>query len=124
MKIIHVPIVPFQFSHCTPSALSEFEIESLKPYGFDLFAYWYVEGDYDGSGNAIIRQGDQWFTYDLGHCSCYGPLEHLSNSLGSPRSSLEELFDSCTPDLRRYIRPLMFRCRAGEGQVVDEGEET
>lgn len=39
-------------------------------------AYFYEAGDYDGSGFiAGIRNDGEILGFNMGHCSCYGPLD-------------------------------------------------
>lgn len=41
-----------------------------------VFASWYGDGGYEGTGHAIYQCADgKWDHTPLGHCSCYGPLE-------------------------------------------------
>ena len=38
--------------------------------------YNYESGSYEGSGELVVKTIDNKFwTQDLGHCSCYGPLD-------------------------------------------------
>jgi hypothetical protein len=43
----------------------------------DWVVYWYQDGGYDGRGTLVWKQGDKYETTNLGHCSCYGPLDSL-----------------------------------------------
>ena len=42
----------------------------------DWFVYWYENGYYEGNGFAVAKRGNELELYNLGHCSCYGPLEN------------------------------------------------
>lgn len=57
---------------------------------YDVFFTYYMDGYYDGSGQAIgINNDGTCHVYNLGHCSCYGPLE------GTPDvTTLDELLNS------------------------------
>ncbi len=47
----------------------------------DVFIYWYEIGSYEGSGFAVWRnKKGEWSYGQLGHCSCYGPGEHLADN--------------------------------------------
>lgn len=43
--------------------------------GAEVVIYHYTQGDWDGEGDAWGRWPDGWRSKDLGHCSCYGPLD-------------------------------------------------
>lgn len=57
--------------------LSPFDLENLAGRGIDEMWYWYGVGSYEGCGWALMRQGDTYDLHDMGHCSCYGALDHL-----------------------------------------------
>lgn len=80
--------------------LSAYDAESLAERGIVEAWYWYQAGGYEGSGELIGRSkgGEQWFLFDLGHCSCYGPCE----SAPSQFSTLSEL--EAFPYAERYKR--------------------
>jgi hypothetical protein len=44
---------------------------------FEWVVFWYEDGGYDGSGEAVGLCKDDGLLYikDLGHCSCYGPMD-------------------------------------------------
>jgi hypothetical protein len=45
----------------------------------DVFVYYYETAPYEGSGFAAWKNGDKFGYHDLGHCSCYGPLDHIDS---------------------------------------------
>jgi len=51
-----------------------------KLEGYDVW-YWYQTGSYDGQGGMVLRKDGKWYFHDLGHCSCYGPMEELEGAL-------------------------------------------
>jgi hypothetical protein len=54
--------------------------DTLKLIRAKKVVYWYQSGSYDGSGTAVIVDEDNnYHEIDLGHCSCYGPLDDLAN---------------------------------------------
>jgi hypothetical protein len=59
----------------------EFDSWDLEQIGKDLDAdivvYYYVYGSYEGSGFAAFVYKDKYGYTDLGHCSCYGPVDDL-----------------------------------------------
>lgn len=67
---------------------SDYELKDVKKLNADWFVYYYETGCYDGSGFAIWKKDGKYLYADLGHCSCYGPVEDL-NSI--PYDSLEDI---------------------------------
>jgi hypothetical protein len=58
-------------------------IENFTKYPW--FIYWYEIGSYDGTGMAIaVTNDDVVACYDLGHCSCYGPLDSSNQPVYYP----------------------------------------
>lgn len=73
--------------------LGEWDQDRLSEQGIDEVWYWYANGGYEGSGDMLLRRGDQWDTHGLGHCSCYGPIEHLEffgHTLEELKASLQK----------------------------------
>jgi len=49
-------------------------------YDIKKFIYWYWCKGYSGIGCAIfLDKNDKWHIIDLGHCSCFGPVEDLKS---------------------------------------------
>lgn len=65
----------------SPDKLDTWDIKRLQQENFDEVWYSYTSGCYEGSGQMIYRKGDLWGHHDMGHCSCYGPIEHLNPDL-------------------------------------------
>ena len=61
----------------TTDTLQAYEMETLKSLDFDEVWYSYSYGSYEGSGQLIARKGDLYDFHDMGHCSCYGAIDHL-----------------------------------------------
>lgn len=60
--------------------LSKSELSGVEELGAEYFVYNYQTGDYEGHGWAVWKLPDGKFGYtDLGHCSCYGPVEDLKS---------------------------------------------
>ena len=66
--------------------LSKYELEEIPKlerqtlYKVKEFIYYYLDYGYEGEGCAIfLDSNDKWHIVDLGHCSCYGPLEDLKS---------------------------------------------
>ena len=76
-----------------PDELSEWDLNEVKDDPrFEWFVYWYENGYYDGSGNALALCKDGLLYYkDLSHCSCYGPMEGWAT--GSMKYTVEQFFE-------------------------------
>ena len=86
MKIIQCEI-PERYKHSDYNASTLEVDESQKEYSdeyrltwklmeyIDTIWYWYVTGWYEGGGRALVLWKDKTIGYyDLGHCSCSGPI--------------------------------------------------
>lgn len=64
-----------------PYDLEKIETQSKNlRYDIKEFVYWYRIRLYEGSGCAIfLDKNDKWHIIDLGHCSCFGPVEDLKS---------------------------------------------
>lgn len=89
------------------------------------FVFWYSVGNCCGAGQALMGDGSEWWTKDMGHCSCYGPLEKINewdeNVDGMPRkfSSLDELIKNGSKEWQAEVKPLIDAAR----EFVDEIEQ-
>lgn len=57
-------------------------------------AYLYQSGSYEGSGEALIYDGE-WWQVGLGHCSCYSAEDNIrgannNNKIKDPRDILRK----------------------------------
>lgn len=59
------------------SAFEDYELRNIESEGIDEIWYWYAQGNYEGSGNVLMRKGDLFDIHDCGHCSCYGPTDRV-----------------------------------------------
>lgn len=58
--------------------LGKYDLKNLEVLNFKYFVYSYEYYSYEGSGFAVWKNENGTFGYiQLGHCSCYGPLENL-----------------------------------------------
>ena len=65
-----------------PDELSEWDFDDRLKEGYVWFVYWYENGGYDGHGEAVaLREDGTLDLHDLGHCSCYGPLEEWPSTV-------------------------------------------
>lgn len=87
---IHRLIMILHEKH-SPDKLDSYDVERLKQESFDEVWYSYLSGSYEGSGQMIYRKGDLWGHHDMGHCSCYGPIDQLNPDLRPLNELLEML---------------------------------
>lgn len=97
-------------------------ISSLQKIEKGFYYYAINEQGYSGTGFLLFLYKGQWRLYDCSHCSCYHSLKHfvLDSPLGDDEGDdegddyivgiqpdLNNLYDSCTPDLQRQVKPLI-----------------
>lgn len=111
MKLININQFPKNYNYVYGDLceLDEYDRDRLKKDKVDIFVYWYASGSYEGSGKAIFCVGNKWFYHDLGHCSCYGPIENISYS--NPKDTVQELYDNCSDELKKELKPVYDRAK-------------
>lgn len=103
MKLHRIEQLPSGFKSYTSAAFESYETEQI-PNAIAEAWYWYGMVNYEGTGHILMRAEDGlWHHHDCGHCSCYGPTDHIALKAGE---KLEALLARCTADLRREIEPL------------------
>lgn len=95
----------YEYTYGDITKLDKWDIEYLQKLGIEEAWYWYATGSYEGSGQVLMRKGDEFDVHDMGHCSCYGPLEHASFT--GAYSSLKEIQQKCSPEAYKEIAPLV-----------------
>ena len=95
-----------------PEELADYDFEELKDTAVEEAWYWYACGGYEGAGYIIMREGSSFFLHDMGHCSCYGPLDGATDALRVPYETLDALEAACTDDLESELAPLLKMARA------------
>lgn len=60
--------------------LDGYDDEYLKKIDLIFFVYSYETAPYEGSGFGVGKIGDKYFYHEMGHCSCYGPLDRIEDS--------------------------------------------
>ena len=85
--------------------LGEYDLGEVRH--FDWIAYTYESGSYDGSGHAILKDGDKYYHHDLGHCSCYGPMEYFDEKADKHYGSLAELESHLGKGLLEDVKPVL-----------------
>lgn len=59
--------------------LSDSDLQYLDKYNLDWLVYHYNDEPYEGSGYAVgkTKKKDSVWLWDLGHCSCNGPIDEI-----------------------------------------------
>ena len=102
MKINYIQEMPVTSNYWVAGDLEEWEIEKLNKLGLDEIWYWYGVGDYEGAGQLLMRKGEKYDLHDMGHCSCYGPVEEV---VFHPQK-LKDLKSVCSEDYATECKPL------------------
>lgn len=106
MKIIRKPLDINRYQSYEDVALSDYDIDELKKQGFEEVRYFYGDGSYCGTGELIALKDGLWYHWDMGHCSCYGPVDSdITATKGFP--TLDALMESCTKELQQDLKILI-----------------
>ena len=89
MKINNLKSYPnnYGYNYGELGELSSYELDYLNQFELDEIWYYYAYGSYEGYGMILMKKGDLYDAFSLGHCSCYGPLDSVNFS----GKSLEDL---------------------------------
>lgn len=111
------PDYHYEHGKCQADSSVERKAEELD---VEAAFYWYVSGIYDGSGEIIMLKDDLWYLCSLGHCSCYGPDEHM-NLEGTAYKNFDQLLEACSNEYRQIVNPLIQLIKdKGYGPRVEE----
>lgn len=90
------------------TALGDADTQVVKN-AFDKAWYWYARGAYEGTGEMVGERDGRWFYYDMGHCSCHGPVDGLYDlvAVNKGHASLAALTRYCSAELQRRLQPLL-----------------
>jgi hypothetical protein len=86
MKIHRIDRIPDMFAPDSDWPYASKDLEDYYP-GLDGVIpdcvvevwYWYGTAPYEGVGHIILLDdAGRWYHHDMGHCSCFGPLDKLS----------------------------------------------
>lgn len=87
--------------------LSEYEHHQLDRAGVAEAWYTYGYGSYEGGGHMIAKNTEgRWAYFDMGHCSCYGPTEDITETAFTS-DTLEELVSRMSDELRAQVAHLI-----------------
>lgn len=63
-----------------PGELTLDGYDKLPDDNIEWVVYFYESDYYDGNGVAVWKVGDRFGMQNLGHCSCYGPVEDANKA--------------------------------------------
>lgn len=81
------------------SSLGEYDLEYLDKEVYEYLIYNYHYEEYEGSGAAVLKDKNGKFMFiELGHCSCYGPIEERNPKCIYSRDEMVKLLDKRCKD--------------------------
>ena len=89
----------------TCESLDSYEIKQLENHGVEVIFYYYEYGSYEGSGHMIALKEGKYAVHDMGHCSCYGPLNHFTYDFHY--DSLDAILENATDESNSEYVPLI-----------------
>ena len=90
-----------------------YDCPSEEDERFEWLVYWYEDGGYDGSGEAVALGKDGLlYGFNLGHCSCYGPFDSWDYNKIEGGKTKEEFFGSAS--VLDYIYMEVIRSKVGK----------
>jgi hypothetical protein len=99
-------------------ALSKNELEYLDEEAYEYLIYNYETGYYSGSGAAVLKDNNgKFILLDLGHCSCYGPVEERNPKCIYSLEEITKLLDKRCQDKfdREYVEDIAKKIKELEG---------
>jgi hypothetical protein len=73
---------------------------SLIPKYITKIYYWYESFSYEGHGEMLLQhENGKWYYHNMGHCSCYGPLDELGKLETIDPLPLDELLAKMSGEL-------------------------
>lgn len=90
-------------------SLDEYDLKYLDKEAYEYLIYNYEVGYYGGSGAAVLKDNDgKFILIDLGHCSCYGPLEERDPKCIYSLEEITKLLDKRCQDVYdgEYIKDI------------------
>ena len=70
--------------YCLSEKLGDYDFEYIGN-DYEWVVYHYENWGYEGDGELVAYDGDILHIYQLGHCSCYGPLEGSSEAISKEK---------------------------------------
>ena len=100
------------------NSLDEYDLKYLDKEAYEYLIYNYEVGDYEGDGAAVLKDKNGKFVLmDLGHCSCFGPLEERNPKCVYSLDEILKLLDKRCQDKYdgEYIKDVAKKLKELEG---------
>jgi hypothetical protein len=79
--------------------------------------YWYDGDSYEGKGEMLLQDTNgNWHYHNMGHCSCYGPLDQLELLTPVAGEPLDTLLARMSEELRSNCEVLVKRIKEDESK--------
>lgn len=112
------------YTHGESEPLSKWDRDTIINAGIDIAVYSYFSGSYEGSGTLLFQKNNKWFYHDMGHCSCYGPLDGLHNiNDDTGVESLIDILDNFSEELRATVYVLVSSYDALDEEEIPAEDE-
>ena len=98
--------------------LDEYDLEYLDKKAYEYLIYNYHYECYEGEGAAVLKDNNgKFILIDLGHCSCYGPLEERSPKCIYSLDEIIKLLDKRCKDEydSKYVKDIAEKLKEVEG---------
>lgn len=99
-------------------ALSEDDLEYLDEKVYEYLIYNYKTNYWKGDGAAVLKdKNGKFMLIDLGHCSCFGPLEECNPKCIYSLDEITKLVDKRCQDKydREYVKDIAKKLKKLEG---------
>lgn len=99
-------------------SLDKYDLEYLDKEIYEYLIYNYEVGYYDGDGAAVLKdKNGKFILIDLGHCSCYGPLEERNPKCIYSLDEIIKLLDKRCQDKydKEYVEDVAKKLKKLEG---------
>jgi len=99
-------------------ALDEDDLEYLDEKVYEYLIYNYRAGFWEGDGVAVLKDNNgKFILMDLGHCSCFGPLEERDPKCIYSLDEIIKLLDKRCQDKYdgKYVKDIAKKLKELEG---------
>lgn len=99
-------------------ALDGYDLEYLDKEAYEYLVYNYKISPWEGDGAAVLKDNDgKFILIDLGHCSCFGPLEERDPKCIYSLAEILKLLDKRCQDEYggQYIKDVAKKLKELEG---------
>jgi len=89
--------------------LDDYDLLKFRDLGVEEIRYWYATGSYCGVGEVLMFKDGKWYHADMGHCSCYGPTEHIESTIFTASrgyDSMPKFLDNCSTEEKQNVEAL------------------